>query len=167
MKIEFNEDTPIIIVMTGLPGSGKSTWRDLFLKDYKRDYVIVSSDDEIERMAAEVGLNYTDGFEQFVGPASRICKEKFREAVNNSVDIIWDQTNLTPKKRRSILSQLKKGYESYSVVFEITTSELEKRLAKRERETGKHIPPKVIKDMANTYIPPSTAEGFKKVTFIK
>lgn len=166
MKLNEVTDQPEIIIMVGLPGSGKSTWRDNFVANSDKDYVIVSSDDEIERMAQADGTDYTSGFKKYIGAATGIVKQKFRDAVNNNRSIIWDQTNLTAKKRRGILSQVPKNYRKVAVVFEITDDELERRLSKREKETGKHIPSEVIKNMASSYDPPTKQEGFDKVIFV-
>lgn len=166
MRLEAVNNGPEIIVMTGLPASGKSTWRDSFLAKSPKEYVIISSDDEIEQMAAADGTTYSAGFDKYIGKATAITKQKFREAVNSGSNIIWDQTNLSPKKRRSILDQVPDTYRKVAVVFEITDAELKQRLEKRERETGKHIPPQVMKNMANSYLPPTKQEGFDKITFV-
>lgn len=155
---------PYIIVLVGLPGSGKSFFRDKFLSD--NDAVIVSSDDEIEKLAKDAGLDYTSGFKQFVGAATGIMKQNFRDAVNSDKNIIWDQTNLSAKKRKGILQQLPDHYYKVAVVFEVTDEELNKRLRNREKETGKSIPVDVVKNMAKTYQPPTKQEGFDLVKFM-
>jgi len=157
---------PEIVVLVGLPGSGKSTWTQKKIASSEHNYVIVSSDDEIERLAAKDGLNYTQGFDKYVGQATAIMKQKFREAVNNNESIIWDQTNMTPKKRRGILQQIPSNYKKVAVVFEIDDEELNRRLDNRSKTTGKTIPPHVIKSMAQSYIPPTKSEGFDEVKFV-
>ena len=166
MRLTEVKTEPEIIVMVGLPGSGKSTWRDAMLAKSDREYVIISSDDEIEALAAEAGTTYSAGFKQFIGKATAISKQKFREAVNKGRNILWDQTNLNPKKRKSILSQVPEEYTKTAVVFNITAHELQQRLDKREKETGKFIPPNVMKDMARSYRPPTKEEGFDTVSFV-
>ena len=161
------KNNKLLIVLIGLPASGKSTWRENFLSKSDEEFVIVSSDDEIERLCAEEGITYTEGFDKFVGKATGIIKQKFREAVNKGSNVIWDQTNLTVKKRRGILQKVPEGYRCEAVAFELTVAELESRLAKREAETGKHIPHHVMKNMAKSYIPPTKEEGFDKVTVVK
>ena len=163
IEVSYNKR---IIVMVGLPGSGKSTWRDKFLASTDDEFVIISSDDEIERLCAEDGITYSEGFEKYVGKATGIVKQKFKESVNNGRNIIWDQTNLTPKKRKGILKKLPDDYLTEAVAFELTLEELQSRLDKRESETGKRIPPEVVKSMANSYIPPTKGEGFDKVTIV-
>mgnify|MGYP003652285438 CR=1 FL=1 len=157
----------LLIVLIGLPGSGKSTWRDDFLSKTDKEFVIISSDDEIESLCKAEGLTYTDGFDKFVGRATMIIKQKFKEAVNTGKNVIWDQTNMSVKKRRGILQKVPEGYRCEAVSFEVTLEELNSRLTKREAETGKHIPPFVIKSMANSYVPPTKSEGFDKVTIVK
>lgn len=153
---------PEIIVLIGLPGSGKSTWVRNMLAKTDVDYVVVSSDDEIERMAAADGLTYNDVFDKYVGKATGIMKQKFKDAVNNGKSIIWDQTNMSPKKRRGILNQVPKNYRKIAVAFEVDDEELNRRLKNREKE-GKTIPPHVVKSMAQSYVPPSKQEGFDEV----
>lgn len=160
--------TAKIIVLIGLPGSGKSTLRDkLMAANVDDDFVIISSDNEIESLCAAAGLTYQEGYKKFIGKATHIMKQNFREAVNNGRNIIWDQTNLTMKKRRGILSQLPKGYVKEAISVEVTAAQLKERLDRREQETGKYIPPQAIKDMANRYVPPTKVEGFDKVTIVK
>jgi predicted kinase len=166
MQIETQE-YPKLIVLIGLPGSGKSTWRDKFVDKTDIEFEIISSDDEIERLCAEAGINYTEGYKRFIGRSTKIVKQKFREAVNNGNNVIWDQTNLTAKKRRGILQKLPDGYRREAVSFEVTLEELTTRLTKREAETGKHVPDFVVKTMAQSYVPPTKGEGFDKVTIVK
>lgn len=154
---------PEIIVLIGPPASGKSTLRDNMLRKSDVDYIVLSSDDEIEAMAKADGTTYSDGFKTYIGKSTAIIKQKFRDAVNNNESIIWDQTNLTPKKRRGILNQVPDHYTKIAVAFEVTQEELERRLKTRERETGKYIPPEVVKDMASKYVPPTEQEGFDEV----
>jgi len=158
---------PTLIVLIGLPASGKSTYRDAFVAKSDKEFEIISSDDEIERLCLDAGTTYSEGFDRFIGKATGIIKQKFREAVNNGKNVIWDQTNLTGKKRRGILNKLPTGYRREAVSFEVTLEELNARLTKREAETGKHIPDFIVKKMANSYVPPTKGEGFDKVTIVK
>ena len=41
---------PRIVILIGAPASGKSTWCDKFLGGVDDEYVVVSSDNEIERL---------------------------------------------------------------------------------------------------------------------
>jgi len=58
-------------------------------------------------------------------------------------------------------------YDFEAVVFDIPEEEHQRRLLKREEETGKSIPQKVIEDMRKRFEYPKKEERFSKVTIIK
>jgi predicted kinase len=165
MKFVTETTQPILIVMVGLPGSGKSTWINSMLESTDSEYVVVSSDNVIEQLAEVAGLDYNSGFDKFIGKATGIMKQNFREAVNKGKNIIWDQTNMSQKKRRGILKQVPDDYFKVAVVFELTEEELKNRLEQRRLDNGKTIPWGVVKNMANAYSPPTEAEGFDEIVF--
>jgi predicted kinase len=65
--------------------------------------------------------------------------------------------------REETLEMIPDDYKKIAVVFNVPEDELKKRLEKREKETGKHIPPEAIEKMKNCYTPPSKEEGFNKI----
>lgn len=157
----LNKTQPIAYILVGLPGSGKSTWmRSINQSD---NFVIVSSDDEIERHAKSKGLTYSNVFDSYVKTATSLMNAKFKEAVAANQNIIWDQTNMTSKKRKGILQQIPRNYTKIAVVFQIDEQELERRLAKREQDEGKAIPKHIIYSMAKSFEMPSTTEGFDQI----
>ena len=84
----------------------------------------------------------------------------------NLWNVIWDQTNLTPKIRKGKLQQAK-GYRLLAVVWTLTDAEWSKRFDKRKAEVGKDIPAHVLKSMSNQFTMPTKAEGFEKITVIR
>ena len=162
MKLtEIRKTNPIAYILVGLPGSGKSTWVRSIIQD--NQFVIVSSDDEIERHAKDNGQTYSQVFDSYVKTATSLMNAKFKDAVANNQSIIWDQTNMTSKKRKGILQQIPKNYRKIAVVFQIDEQELERRLTKREQDEGKAIPKHIIYSMAKSFEMPTTAEGFDQI----
>jgi predicted kinase len=162
MKLSNIKNTqPVIFVLVGLPGSGKSTWMRNIMQG--GNYVVVSSDDEIEKYARDNNSTYSEVFNSYVKTATTLMNQKFKAAVESKSDIIWDQTNMSAKKRRTILQQVPKNYKKVAVVFQIDRQELQRRLDKRAADEGKHIPAHIIDSMERTFEMPTVGEGFNEI----
>lgn len=157
-----NED-PILFVLTGLPGSGKSTWAQLEANTAPTEYTIVSTDYFLEQSARDSGKDYEWAFVHCFKDAKRRAMAQVRNATKERKNIIWDQTNMTAKSRRRALANVGRGYHKIVIGFEVADMELRKRLAARRTITGKFIPPEVIKNFQNVFEPPSLDEGFEKM----
>lgn len=162
MKLQDIKEQPIIYVLIGLPGSGKSTWTRAKMSD-GNDYVVVSSDDIIEQLGAAENMNYSQAFQKFAGQATGMMKQVAKDAFAAGRNVIWDQTNMSKKKRRGILQQVPKNYIKVAVDFDVDDKELFRRLDARAKATGKNIPTDVVLSMAKSYEPPTRDEGFDKI----
>lgn len=154
-------------VMVGLPASGKSTFvEDMVQKD--KNTFVYSTDAILERIAAQLGKTYNDVFEKHIKSAKTEADIDLDHSIKKGQNIIWDQTNLGDKKRKQIINLMEKNnYNVVCVCFlppdnDESSEILAKRLAQRP---GKHIPPKIIENMKNSYVKPRLAEGFEKITF--
>lgn len=151
-------------ILIGLPGSGKSTWVEKFkASNIDKNFTVISSDAILEEIAKEKGLTYSDVYKDYVGMASSMMKENFRKSLENNRNIIWDQTNMSRKKRKGILSQLDDRYKKVAVDFSVKPNLLKERLEFRAIQTGKVIPWKIVEDMGSSYNPPSKEEGFDEI----
>lgn len=169
---------PIIIVMVGLPGCGKSTYVEQLLRldeQYKDDticepffknYIVISSDNLIEQYAKERGLTYTQVFKDAIKGCEAVLKQNFKDALADKRNIVYDQTNLTKFKRMGILSQVPKDYHKIVVRFSLPLETIKERLLKREAQTGKRIPWKVVEDMLSRLEEPKLEEGFDELLLI-
>jgi tRNA uridine 5-carbamoylmethylation protein Kti12 len=148
---------PRLYMLIGVPGSGKSTWRNAFLKS--NDAVIISSDDEIDAFAEDQGLTYSDAFKivDFKKIDAKINAD-FSKAVKDKQDIIVDRTNMSKKSRSRFLSSLPANYEKHAIIFQCPEEELRRRLDKRAKETGKFIPDQVLYTMLRNYQEPDLTE---------
>lgn len=147
----------ILVVLVGLPGAGKSTYRDI-LKE--QGYFVVSSDDYIEDFASKSGSTYNAVFAERVQLANKLMRDDFKTYIKNGDDVIWDQTNLSVKKRKGILAQVPDNYLKLAVYFEIDEELRQQRLGNRP---GKVIPPHVDDSMRGSYVRPTVEEGFDLV----
>ncbi len=160
---------PTLTVLVGLPGSGKSTYLN-FVDDpeFGGDVFVYSTDAYIEARAKEAGKSYDDMFSDHINEATKHMNNVLAVAISAGIDVYWDQTNMSSKKRKSILSKFPKSYrkECWCVRVPSTPEEwgdLEIRLTLRE---GKTIPHHIIEAMADSYVEPTHDEGFDKITIV-
>jgi predicted kinase len=162
-NLDHKSDIPEVIVMVGVPGSGKSTWIEKFLASSPKEYEVVSSDAVLEKIAREKGMTYAEIHDEYLGTAVYQAKQKLAEAIANHRNIIVDYTNVTKKKRRGVLQDIPGFYIKIAVVLNTPDKEVERRLKKRAEQTGKHIPDEVYKDMCNRWEAPTRTEGFDRI----
>lgn len=149
-----------IIVLCGLPGTGKSTYVQSYLKQFP-ETVVCSTDDYIEQYAKDRNSTYDDVFFEAIKMATEHMWKKFAEAIANDQRIIMDQTNLSSKKRRQILDKMPSHYKKMAVYFEVPDqAEWEERLANRP---GKNIPKHIMDSMIQNMQKPHLSEGFNAV----
>lgn len=148
----------LLIMICGLPTSGKSTFVSKLLKEPEfSDAVVLSTDACIEQVAQRLNKTYNEVFEDSIAEATRQLELNLIEAKDLDKHIIWDQTNLTPKTRRKKLSKIPSSYARLAIWFDIT---LEEALNRNQRRLGKMIPENVLRLMSEQFVPPSYEEDF-------
>lgn len=153
-----------IIVMTGLPGSGKDTWINNFLNSERgAGYKVVSTDMYLEEIAKEEGLTYNDVFEDRFKDAEKRMNAAVQLHIMEDEDVIWNQTNLGLKKRAKILNIFKKYENKFSISITIDPVVHRQRLDARAEREGKTISEGLIRQMTNDRVEPSLDEGFHSV----
>lgn len=158
-RLKVLNDGPYIIVMCGLPGAGKSTIRSMI----DANAVQLSTDDYVDQLAAATGKTYDELWGDFINEATTAVNRVFRAAISQRENIIWDQTNLSAKKRRKILSQVPKEYTKIALYVECHEDLRQKRLTQRP---GKNIPAHIDQNMINSLEIPTEDEGFDEVKII-
>lgn len=146
--------------LIGVPGSGKSTWvKNQTLTD---NWVIVSTDEFVEKYALECGKTYSEVFQQYMPTAIDLMAKKVVEARKMKKDIIWDQTSTTVASRRRKFNMLPQ-YEHTAIVFSTPSKqELVRRL---ESRPGKNIPWNIVSEMISKFEMPDESEGFIKICY--
>lgn len=150
---------PTAYILVGVPGSGKSTWIAKQPWDWDKT-VIASTDGYIEQQARKQGKTYNDVFGDHMSDAVAHMAQTVKDAVEQGLDIIWDQTNTTKESRAKKLRMLD-GYKKVAIVFPAPDAdEHERRLNSRP---GKVIPPHVLDSMKAGFEMPSEQEGFDEI----
>lgn len=157
MQSNIQHNGPSIIVLCGLPGSGKSTLRDSFRGE---NMVHLSTDDYVEQIAAFRGKTYDQIWSDEIGNATVAVHNQFRQAIHDKRSIVWDQTNLTPKKRKKILSQVPGDYYKIAIFVQVPEELRQERLKNRP---CKVIPAHVDRSMQDNLTIPTKEEGFDAV----
>ena len=144
--------TPKMIMMVGLPASGKSTKAQELVKEYNA--TIFSSD------ALRKGLY---GDENIQGDNTKLFNtlhQQIKTYLKNGYSTILDATNISYKKRMAFLSELKNiPCEKICVLMATPYAECLKRNAERERK----VPEYVIERMYRSFDVPWYYEGFDDI----
>ena len=145
---------PIALLLVGLPGSGKSTYR----KNLSSSMVfeVASSDDYLDRKAEELGLTYNEVFKEFIKEADGYFREKLMLAATRHEEIIIDRTNMSVKSRAASINILRKTHYIAAIVFNISDEDLYINLYARP---GKNIPYNIIEGMKHSFVMPTCSEG--------
>lgn len=159
---------PILWMLVGVPGSGKSTWIDNawidnadLIEGKGNDTVIISTDSYIEQMALLSDSTYSEVFKENIKNATKHMYEDLDWAVKRNTNIIWDQTNIDRKSRAKKLIMVPDHYKKVAIWFPTPQEEeLQKRLSSRP---GKIIPDHIIDVMIEMMEQPMLDEGFDEV----
>lgn len=157
----FPVDQPSLIMLCGIPGTGKTTWAmNVALHILgAEDTCVVSTDSYIENAASELGITYDEAFAKYIGEATRRLDRNVLQAARDKKHIIWDQTNITAKARMNKLAKIPDVYHRTAVWFPIP-SDHDERLKSR---VGKTIPDPVMKTMVKQFCAPTVEEGFDQI----
>ena len=152
---------PTLIMLVGLPGTGKSTWISESGFWAHPVTMILSTDNFIETVASGEGKTYSEVFPMAIKAAEKNLEEGLDYAIQAGMNIVWDQTNLSVSSRKKKLQKIPAHYRKVAKVF-LPTNEHEAWLNSPER-AGKVIPKNVLDYMRATFQMPTVDEGFDEV----
>ncbi len=142
-----------IVLLVGLPGSGKSTWLE-------RLGVVGLSSDAVRAWLADDETDQTVNERVF-----RVLRYLVRErlAIGRPVTYV-DATNLTREWRAPFIA-IARAHRSEieAVFFDVPLEVCRERNARRQRV----VPPEAVENMARKLVPPSLDEGFSRILVIR
>lgn len=167
-EIASVSNRPNLILMVGLPGSGKTTAaRKLQNIWASKAYIILSPDDILMEMGKADGLTYTQSVRKFsFKKAENIFLAQLKQSLADRKNIIVDRTNLTILTRSILLQNVPGDYTRTALICEIAPELLKVRLEERAQKTGKKIPAKVLAEMIEGYRLPTRHE-FDEIKRVK
>jgi predicted kinase len=146
-----------LIIMCGLPRSGKSTW----IKKNKKKNEIVVSKDVIRRTI--FGHQYHENAEMFVWA---VAESLARLLLMQGSSVIIDETNISRRIRAKWIN-IGQDYGAKTTIVWVTTT-IKKCFENNKRcDISEKVPEEVIEDMATYFIDPSNKEGCRVVLYPK
>ncbi|WVQ66103.1 uncharacterized protein L199_004281 [Kwoniella botswanensis] len=151
------QDSPILLILIGLPGSGKTTFSEALVSHSQstgeyRKWVRASQDDALNRRRQE-------------------CEAVVRQALREGHNVVVDRVDFDPIQRSHFMNiaySIHPRPTIYALTLSVSQSTLERRLEYRpdhptipDLETGL----RVLRQMRSQYRPPipTEAEGFDRV----
>ena len=147
---------PSLILLVGIPGSGKTTYAEKYIKE-NHNAVHLSSD----KIRAELwGNEATQGDNNEV---FSLMQSRAIEALNNGQNVVYDATNITSKDRSYIISLCPKFVKIECHIIWAPIETCIERDAARERTVGKEV----IDRMLKRFQAPFVDEGLDEIKVIR
>lgn len=169
-RIQKREDCELIM-MVGLPASGKTTWVNKFIKEnpYK-NYNIIGTTAILNKMTGEGKPRkevHEGKWENLIREVTSCTHDILALAAKRRRNIIIDHPNIYPNAQKTNTSRFA-GFKKKAVVV-VPSEELYKERSKSQEEEGnKNFPEGVVMELkANFVIPSEEDSGFNEVIFIE
>lgn len=143
---------PNLIIMVGLPGSGKSWHANELVRRGEADEVISSDKIREELLGDENDQSAND--EVF-----KIFYERANKLLSEGKNVVLDATNVTLKSRRRIFAEIKVPCIKTCYIIATPIQECIKQDSDRERSVGEEV----IRKFEKSFQCPQYFEGFDKI----
>ncbi|XP_058089898.1 uncharacterized protein LOC131236612 isoform X2 [Magnolia sinica] len=150
-----------VLMMVGLPASGKTTWAEKWVKEHpEKRYLLLGTNLALDQMKVP-GLtrkqNYGERFDRLMDRATGIFNTLLARAAKTPRNYILDQTNVYKSARKRKLKAFV-NYRKIAVVIFPRPDELKRRAEKRFKEMGKEVPAEAVNEMLANYVLPMSKD---------
>ncbi|XP_059405935.1 heterogeneous nuclear ribonucleoprotein U-like protein 1 [Carassius carassius] len=159
-----------ILMMVGLPGSGKTTWAIKHaVENPAKKYNILGTNAIMEKMKV-MGLrrqrNYAGRWDILIQQATQCLNRLIQIAARKKRNYILDQTNVYGSAQRRKMRPFE-GFQRKAIVICPTDEDLKERTLKRTDEEGKDVPDHAVLEMKANFVLPEVGEFLDGVTFVE
>lgn len=149
---------PTVIMLVGLPGSGKSTFAKMFKEEQKkqlnRDWEIFSSDAMREELFGDERIQGTPENRELI--FSTLFK-RIKKQLLDRKNAIFDATNLNKRRRINFIKQLENVPCNKGCILIATPY---KECLQNNSSRSRIVPDEVVKQMYMNFQPPHKSEGW-------
>ena len=138
-------DRPSLIILVGIPGSGKTTYAQNYISQHPKQAVHLSSDGIRKELYGDESIQGSP-YEVFA-----LMQKRTVDALNNGDDVLYDATNVTRKDRAGIIGVCPKFAKIECHIIWAPIEECIKRDAARDRTVGKEVIDKMLKRFQAPY----------------
>lgn len=146
----------IFVMMVGVPYSGKSTYSN---KLKSEGFKVHSSDDIREELFSNVVTTKEQNEKVF-----KTLHKRIKEDLSKGLDVCYDATNISYKRRMGFLQEIKKYNPYTKCVFMAIPRDV---LLERRRHRDRIVPVDVIDKMLKTIYIPQYYEGWNEIEIVR
>lgn len=155
-----------LVMMVGLPATGKTTWASEYVAHSGKNYDILSTDLILDQMRVNKLRrqgNFKERFDRLMKMGSKTFNELLNIARRKNRNYILDQTNVFERARSRKIGQFREWGRKVAAVCIPTMDDYAKRQALCAQK-NKVVPPDVVANFKKSFTMPTTRE-FDEVVY--
>ena len=153
---------PKLIIMVGIPGSGKSTFAQNYIKDANNISTVWISRDEVRYSL----ISGTDEYFAKEKDVFKLFVKKINTALAEGKDVIADATHINAQSRKKLFSSI--TVPDIQIEACVMGTSLQECLVNNEKREGRaRVPKEAILRMYRQFEYPSFSEGFTSISNVK